>query len=118
MQNVAYGVAHAAIDRMAQDMAIELRPFGVASISLYPMGRVEDVEWNVPGAESGIFVGRVVAALYTDPGLMDKTGRIYGTRALAKIYGFTDTDGSQPEISEAFRSWVQPDGSMACPNVG
>jgi len=116
MQNVAYGVSHAAIDRMAQDMAVELRPFGVASISLYPMGNVEDVKWEVPGAESGILVGRAVAALYTDPALMDKTGHIYGTRALAKIYGFTDADGSQPEIPEAFRGWVQSDGTMLCPN--
>jgi dehydrogenase/reductase SDR family member 1 len=118
MQNVAYGVSHAAIDRMAQDMAVELKPFGVASVSLYPMGMVEDVQWNVPGAESGTFIGRAVAALYTDPALMDKTGRIYGTRALAKIYGFTDANGSQPEISEEFRGWVQPDGTMVCPNDG
>lgn len=33
---VAYGVAHAAIDRMAADMAVELRPHGVAAVSLYP----------------------------------------------------------------------------------
>src|SRR5262249_53764056 len=105
-------------DRMAQDMAVELKPFGVACISLYPMGMVEDVKWNVPDAESGIFVGRAVAALYTDPGLMEKTGRIYGTRALARLYGFTNEDGTQPAILEALKGWVQPDGTMVCPKDG
>ena len=35
MPPVPYGVAHAAIDRLARDMAEELRPHGVASV-LYP----------------------------------------------------------------------------------
>ena len=31
---VPYGVAHAAIDRLAKDMAEDLRPHGVASVAL------------------------------------------------------------------------------------
>lgn len=34
--NVAYGVGKAGVDRLAKDMAIELRPKGVASFSLWP----------------------------------------------------------------------------------
>ena len=34
--NVAYGVSKAATDKMTADMAIELKPHGVAVVSLYP----------------------------------------------------------------------------------
>ena len=34
--NVAYGVSKAATDKMTMDMAAELRPHGVAVVSLYP----------------------------------------------------------------------------------
>jgi NAD(P)-dependent dehydrogenase (short-subunit alcohol dehydrogenase family) len=34
--NVAYGVSKAATDKMTADMATELRPYGVAVVSLYP----------------------------------------------------------------------------------
>ena len=114
-ENVAYSTSHAAMDTMARHMAIDLKPYDVAPVSLYPMGAVEDVAWDVSGAESGVFVGRAVAALYADPALMSKTGKVFGTRALAPIHGFTDTDGSQPEISEEYDGWVQPDGSMVGP---
>jgi NAD(P)-dependent dehydrogenase (short-subunit alcohol dehydrogenase family) len=33
---VQYGVAKAATDKMGSDMAVELKPHGVAVISLYP----------------------------------------------------------------------------------
>jgi len=34
--NVIYGIAQAGTDKMAADMAQELRPYGVAAVSLYP----------------------------------------------------------------------------------
>ncbi len=34
--NVIYGVSKAATDKMTSDMAKELRPHGIAAISLYP----------------------------------------------------------------------------------
>ena len=34
--NVAYGVSKAATDKMTADMAVELRPYGVTVVSLYP----------------------------------------------------------------------------------
>jgi hypothetical protein len=47
--------------------------------------------------ESPLFVGRAVIALATDPEIMEKTGSVYLTRALAQEYGFTDIDGHQPK---------------------
>lgn len=36
VQNVAYGVGKAGVEKLAADMAEELRPYGVASVSLWP----------------------------------------------------------------------------------
>jgi dehydrogenase/reductase SDR family protein 1 len=42
--NVAYGVGKAGVDKLAADMAEELRPYGVASVALWPgFTRTEDV---------------------------------------------------------------------------
>ena len=43
--NVAYGVSKAATDKMTSDMSTELKPHGVAVISLYPgLVRTEKVK--------------------------------------------------------------------------
>jgi dehydrogenase/reductase SDR family member 1 len=47
-------------------------------------------------AESSQFQGRVVAALYADPHLMEKSGRTLVAAALALEYGLTDIDERQP----------------------
>lgn len=101
--NVAYGVGKAGVDRMASDMAVELKPHGVASVSIWPgvvkTERILRGEFPYPleGAESPTFSGRAVAALATDPKLMEKTGKPLVAAELALEYGFTDIDGSQPK---------------------
>jgi NAD(P)-dependent dehydrogenase (short-subunit alcohol dehydrogenase family) len=47
-------------------------------------------------SESPRYIGRAVAALAADPRAMKKTGRVFSSWALAREYGFTDLDGSQP----------------------
>jgi NAD(P)-dependent dehydrogenase (short-subunit alcohol dehydrogenase family) len=101
--NVAYGVSKAAVNRMAADMAHELRPHGVAVVALCP--HIVATEMLMAGRkdpslakwmESPLFVGRAVVALASDPALMAKSGGVYATRALAHEYGFTDLDGHRP----------------------
>lgn len=100
--NVAYGVSKAATDKMTADMAHELRGHNVAAISLYPgLVRTEKVMeaaayLDLSNSESTQFIGRAVAALATDPNIMEKSGRVLVAAALAQEYGFTDTDGKQP----------------------
>ena len=100
--NVAYGVAKAATDKMSADMAVELAPHGVAVVSLYPgLVRTEKVmeaaAWlDLTNSESPEFVGRAVAALATDPNVMDRTGTVQVAARLALEYGFTDIDGKAP----------------------
>lgn len=102
-ENVAYGVSKAAVNRMAADMAHELRPHNVAVVALCPfivatemiMARRKDKglqRWM----ESPEFVGRAVAALATDPAVMERSGKVCRTRDLAQEYGFRDIDGHLP----------------------
>lgn len=114
--NVAYGVGKEAMDRMAADMAIELKTHGVACISLWPGAvRTEEIEGamnkgqldgtfqdsNVSAkdvfkeGESTEYAGKAIVALAKDPQLMQMTGRILMTAELGAHYGFKDVDGRQ-----------------------
>jgi dehydrogenase/reductase SDR family protein 1 len=102
--NVIYGVAQAGADKMAADMAQELRPHGVAAIALYPgLVRTERVleaasqgVFDLEGSESPEFVGRVVAALAASPQALRRSGQAIVAAELALELGVTDVDGSQP----------------------
>lgn len=102
--NVAYGVGKAGVDRLAHDMAHELRPHGVAAVSLWP--GVVRTEWILEHrhalpfpldvSETPEFTGRAVLALASDDGVMAKTGERWIVAELADEYGFTDVDGTRP----------------------
>jgi len=107
---VAYGTGKSACDRLAADMAIELKPFNVASISLWPGivgteqfhqladGNLEGNENNLGVAaiadkfnwETPLFVGRVIAALCNDSNLTQRTGKVQIGAELAARYGIID----------------------------
>ena len=102
--NAIYGISKAATDKMTGDMANELRPHGIAVVSLYPgMVRTELVMaaaaggWlDISNSESPKFQGRVIAALARDPKLLDRSGKVLVTAAIATEYGVSDVDGKQP----------------------
>lgn len=114
---VVFGTAKSAVDRMARDMAVELKPFGVASVSLWQgLTMTERAERNlatVPGLSgqaattpahgcSPEYPGRVIAALSVDPGLMRRTGGTFITAELGRDYGITDIDGREiPSLRES-----------------
>jgi dehydrogenase/reductase SDR family member 1 len=87
---------------MTADMAVELRPHGVAVVSLYPgLVRTEKVmeaaAWlDLTNSESPDFIGRAVAALACDPEVMRRTGTVQIAANLATEYGFADLDGNTP----------------------
>ncbi len=95
--NIVYGVVKAGVDRLALDMSVQLKPHNVASVSLYP-GHVTNKISPVKNSETSQFVGRAVAALASDPEIMNKSGEILITRTLAREYGFTDIDGTLPAL--------------------
>jgi dehydrogenase/reductase SDR family protein 1 len=97
--NPAYFMAKTGADRLAADMAVDLRPYNIASVSVYPgLVRTEGIMLHekyldLSNSESPQFAGRAVAALAGDPQVMDKTGQSLWVSDLAAEYGFTDTDG-------------------------
>jgi NAD(P)-dependent dehydrogenase (short-subunit alcohol dehydrogenase family) len=102
--NVIYGVSKAATDKMSADMARDLKPHGVAVVSLYPglvrtelvMQAAQAAGFDLSKSESPEFIGRVVAALANDPGLMDRTGNALVAAAVAAELGVSDIDGRKP----------------------
>ena len=102
MSNTQYGVSKAAVDKMSEYMAHELKKFNVAVVSLYPgLVRTESVlknakHFDMSNSESPQFIGRVVAALATDPNIMKKSGRVLVAAQEALEYGIRDIDGKQP----------------------
>jgi NAD(P)-dependent dehydrogenase (short-subunit alcohol dehydrogenase family) len=86
---------------MTSDMAQELRSHGVSVISLYPgLVRTEAVlnsGWfDLSNSESPEFIGRVVAALWQDPKLEERTGQALVAAGVARELGVRDLDGKQP----------------------
>ena len=104
--SVILGVCKTAVDRMARDMAIELKPHNVVSISLWPgftfTERVKDSLEKTPELASRVnsgagnspeFAGRVIAALAKDSNLMTRSGGTFISAELAQEFGITDIDG-------------------------
>ncbi len=105
---VVFGTVKSGVDRMARDMAIELKPHNVASLSMWQgltmTERAEHNLANVPGLKGSAATqmedrssvehpGRVLAALLADPAIMAKSGGTYITAELAQEYGVVDIDG-------------------------
>jgi dehydrogenase/reductase SDR family protein 1 len=107
--NVPFGVQKSGVDRMARDMAHELKPYGIAACSIWP-GYIKSEKLaaqpdRVPPAlakliaergETPLFVGRAIASLAADPDVIARTGQILLASELAIEYGFTDVDGKVP----------------------
>jgi NAD(P)-dependent dehydrogenase (short-subunit alcohol dehydrogenase family) len=96
----------AGVDRMARDMAIELKPHSVASLSLWQgfthTERAQENLKTVAGMASQLnsaagtsveFPGRVIAALASDPEVTRRSGGTFISAELAEHYGITDIDG-------------------------
>lgn len=100
--NTQYGVSKAAVDKMTQYMAHELKKYKVAVVSLYPgLVRTESImrnakHFDMSNSESPQFIGRVVVALARDPNIMKKSGQVLVAAQEALEYGIEDIDGKQP----------------------
>ncbi|GAB3144541.1 SDR family oxidoreductase [Micromonospora sonneratiae] len=113
--SVFYDLAKTSVNRLAYSQAQELREHGATAVALTPgwlrsemmldLFGVTEENWrdatvNEPHfviSESPAFVGRAVAALAADPDKARWSGQSLSSAQLAKVYGFTDLDGSQPD---------------------
>jgi NAD(P)-dependent dehydrogenase (short-subunit alcohol dehydrogenase family) len=105
---VVFGTCKSAVDRMARDMAIELKPHNVTSLSMWQgLTLTERAERNLSlipdlklaaatrpkDAATPEFPGRVIAALARDPDVVRHSGGTFITAELAQAYGVKDVDG-------------------------
>jgi len=112
LTNLPYDVAKNAVVRSVYNMGLELREHGVAAVAVSPGwmrteavlrhfdlpvdDSVRDLPPELARTESVLYVGRAVAALARDPNVIEKSGKVFPVGDLAREYGFTDVDGSQP----------------------
>jgi NAD(P)-dependent dehydrogenase (short-subunit alcohol dehydrogenase family) len=125
-----YDLAKASVLRMAWALAHELGPHGATAVALTPgwlrsemmlaeFG-VSEENWRDATArephfiisETPRYVGRAVAALAADPNVARWNGQSLSSGQLAKVYGFMDLDGSQPDYWRYVRE-VQDTGKPA-----
>jgi NAD(P)-dependent dehydrogenase (short-subunit alcohol dehydrogenase family) len=111
-----YDLAKMAVIRLAFAQAKELAPHGCSAVALTPGWLRSEMMLDIYGvtedtwrdaergnphfnaiSESPRFVGRAVAALAADPDLQQRSGGSWSSGGLAREYGFTDIDGSQPD---------------------
>ena len=99
--DVFYDSAKAAENRLALAFARELAPHGVTALGLSPGNvateRALEIGQGDPPGESPRYAGRALAALAADPEVSSLAGQVFHAGDLARRYGFTDTDGTQPE---------------------
>jgi len=113
--NAFYDIAKTAAIRMAWGLSKELGEHGATAVSLTPgwmrseqmleHHRVTEESWREATvrsphfciSESPVFVGRAVAALAADDERARWNGQSLSSGQLAQVYGFTDTDGTQPD---------------------
>jgi NAD(P)-dependent dehydrogenase (short-subunit alcohol dehydrogenase family) len=111
-----YDLAKTAVIRLAFAQSRELAPHGCTAVALTPGWmrsemmldnyQVTEANWRdatvgnphfVAISETPRFVGRAVAALAADPHVQRRNGGSFSSGGLAREYGYTDLDGSQPD---------------------
>jgi NAD(P)-dependent dehydrogenase (short-subunit alcohol dehydrogenase family) len=116
--SVFYDLAKVAVNRLAFSQGHELQPHGASAVAITPgwlrseimldtFGVAEENWRDAVGhpapadfalSESPRYVGRAVAALAADPERARWHQQSVSSAQLAREYGFTDLDGSQPDI--------------------
>ena len=90
-----------------------LEHFGVSELNWKEVGKNGNINQNSTdqndapadfmASESPRYIGRAVVALAADPKVKEKSGRVFSSWGLAREYGFTDLDGTQPHWGDYAR---------------
>jgi NAD(P)-dependent dehydrogenase (short-subunit alcohol dehydrogenase family) len=121
MRNVFYDLAKNAIARLTWAMAQELREHGIATLAVAPgfmrtervveafrrAGALDALDGPGGPKETATYLGRAIVALASDERVIEKSGQLVDVGTLAREYGFTDADGTQPP---PFRIPTSPGG--------
>jgi NAD(P)-dependent dehydrogenase (short-subunit alcohol dehydrogenase family) len=122
----AYGAAKAGTDKMSFDMAVDLRPQGVACVSIWPGFVLTELLKSIPSQhlppelaarlpyfETPDFTGLVIERLWRDPERMTLSGESLVAAELGLRYGIRDLDGKQPPVYT--QTLGQPSGRFLLP---
>jgi NAD(P)-dependent dehydrogenase (short-subunit alcohol dehydrogenase family) len=127
--SVFYDLVKTTVARLAFSTGHDLAPHGATAVAITPgflrsemmldAFGVTEADWRGAAAPPGFavsetprFVGRAVAALASDPGRERWNQRSTSSAEVAREYGFTDLDGSRPDVwgfDEAVEAGGAPD---------
>ena len=109
MHGPIYGAQKAAIDKMAFDMAYDLKPFNISSLSLWS-GIVKDEKTQkvseqhegqyaefLKGAASQVYAGMVINEIYKDPRIIKLSGKTLIAAEIGEMYGVKDVGLNSPK---------------------
>jgi NAD(P)-dependent dehydrogenase (short-subunit alcohol dehydrogenase family) len=110
LRNIFYDLSKNAIARLTWAMAQELREHGIAAVAVAPgfmrtervveafrrAGAPDAIDGPRGPQETTAYLGRAIVAMACDPQVIDRSGQLVEVGALAREYGFTDINGTQP----------------------
>ncbi len=119
----AYGVGKAGCDRLAAEMARELKADGITSVAIWPgivgteqfsqfADQMQEEDNLNPQAsvlrdrfnwETPLLTGRVIAKLASLPNVQSLTGKVQVVAEVAQRYGISDQEGNQPASLRSLR---------------
>jgi NAD(P)-dependent dehydrogenase (short-subunit alcohol dehydrogenase family) len=126
-----YDLAKTTINRLGWALGEEVGPHGATAVSLTPGWMRSEAMLDIYGvteenwregtkrsphfciSEAPRYVGRAVAALAADPDRARWNGQSLSSGGLAKEYGFTDLDGTQPDCWRYMVEVVEVEGAPA-----
>ena len=126
-----YDLAKTSVLRLAWAQAREVGPRGATAVALTPGWMRSEVMLEHHGvsesnwreatrrtphfciSETPRYVGRAVAALAGDPEVSRWNGQSLSSGQLARVYGFTDLDGTQPDCWRYMVEVVERPGAKA-----
>lgn len=106
--SLPYGVGKAGTDKLAHDMAHDLKPHDVAALSIWPglIGTERTLHHmsknplggggTVAHMETPFFIGRILARIHSVGDAMILSGGTFYSTELAERYGVEDADGLLP----------------------
>jgi NAD(P)-dependent dehydrogenase (short-subunit alcohol dehydrogenase family) len=122
----AYGAHKAGMDKFAADMAVDLKDYNVAALSIW-MGALQTERLKLLVAsdplkygyledvtETPEFTGHVIWALYSDPKLMEISGQTLIGAEMGMKYCIKDAGGRQPR---SYRETHQVEPRVQYPNI-